>query len=606
MPFFKSVDHKIEEVPNLPNKLLPFLWYFVKQMKPQFSVLLILFLISNVLVSILPYFVQIMVEGMERLADNPQNFYEELKGPIWFFIIFLLFLQPFTAQLGNYIQAKTLSPFINMTRRQIALYMHHHSYGYYQNDYAGRLAGKVVETPSAIGECMYTLLGAIWYALISFAVSITLYATLGWLFGAIATVTMSIYALIMVYFVPRLQKMSHTASERRSVVRGRFVDILSNILTVKLFARKKHEDKYFLSSLSDTAQAYINLDTKLWKLWVTLEIWTVTFWAITLYFTITGWQAGNITLAQAAMVLPLTIQVTNTSWWMSEIFANFFQKMGEIREGMDAIVKSHDVTDDRKAPKLKVSRGQIDFENVTFGYEGKNLFEDLRIHIRPGEKVGLVGPSGAGKSSLIQILLRLYDIQGGAIKIDDQSIAMVQQDSLRSHIAVIPQMSDMLHRTIRENILYGRLDASEEDVIDAAKRAKAHDFIMELVDQKGNKGYDSLVGERGVKLSGGQRQRIAIARAILKDAPILILDEATSALDSESERAIQESLEELMQGKTVIAIAHRLSTIAHMDRLIVMHEGQIIEEGTHDQLVARKDGHYARLWAMQSGGFLKS
>jgi ATP-binding cassette subfamily B multidrug efflux pump len=338
---------------------------------------------------------------------------------------------------------------------------------------------------------------------------------------------------------------------------------------------------------------------------VTLEIWTVTIWVVTLYFTIAGWQQGSITLAQAAMVLPLTIQVTNTSWWMSEIFANFFQKMGEIREGMDAIVKSHDVKDCEKAPKLLISKGAVEFDNVTFGYESKNLFEGLNITINPGEKIGLVGPSGAGKSSLVQILLRLYDIQGGAIKIDDQAISEVQQDSLREHIAVIPQMADMLHRTIRENILYGRLDASDEDMMKAAKQAKAHDFIQELVDQNGNTGYDSLVGERGVKLSGGQRQRVAIARAILKDAPILILDEATSALDSESERAIQESLEHLMEGKTVLAIAHRLSTIAHMDRLIVMHEGRIIEEGTHDDLLKLEGGHYAKLWAMQSGGFLK-
>jgi ABC-type multidrug transport system fused ATPase/permease subunit len=254
---------------------------------------------------------------------------------------------------------------------------------------------------------------------------------------------------------------------------------------------------------------------------------------------------------------------------------------------------------------LKVKKGNVHFDKVEFGYDGKKLFDGLDLNIKEGEKIGLVGPSGAGKSSLVQILLRLYDIDGGAIKIDGQDIRHVDQDSLRRNIAVIPQMSDMLHRTIRENILYGRLDASEEEVIEAAKRAKAHDFIMELIDQKGNTGYDSLVGERGVKLSGGQRQRVAIARAILKDAPILVLDEATSALDSESERAIQESLESLMQGKTVLAIAHRLSTIAHMDRLIIMHEGQIIEEGTHEELLKLKDGHYARLWSMQSGGFLK-
>jgi ABC-type multidrug transport system fused ATPase/permease subunit len=415
---------------------------------------------------------------------------------------------------------------------------------------------------------------------------------------------MVIYGTVMAFFVPKLQKLSKKASIERSIVRGRFVDILSNILTVKLFARRQYEDGYFMGSLKKTADAYVRADLKLWQLWVVLEVWTVTFWIFTFSLTLWGWQQGFVTTAEAAMILPLTIQVTNTSWWMSEIFTSFFQRLGEIQEGMDAIVKAHDVTDDSGASPLQVKQARIDFDGVQFAYEDKPLFQGLDLSIASGEKIGLVGASGAGKSSLVQILLRLYDIQRGAIKIDGQDIAAVTQDSLRANIAVIPQMSDMLHRTIRENILYGRLDATEEEVIDAAKRAHAYDFIQELVDQHGNKGLDALVGERGVKLSGGQRQRIAIARAILKDAPILILDEATSALDSESERSIQESLQDLMRGKTVIAIAHRLSTIAHMDRLIVMENGAIIEQGTHEELSNTEGGRFAKLWKMQSGGFL--
>lgn len=605
MGFFKTVDYKSENVPNLPKKLWPFIWYFVRQMKLQLSFVLVLFLISNVFVAITPYFVQLMVEGFENTQNNPEEIFENLKWVIAFFLVFMCVLQPFCAQMGNYIQSRSLPVLSNMIRRQLAIYMHNHSYGYYQNDYAGRLAGKVVETPMAIVETMYTLLGAIWYATITFVVSIWLYVSVSYVFGLIAFVAMSCYAIVLCIFVPQIRVLSHAGSQERSVVRGRFVDILSNILTVKLFARKDYEDQYFLKSLKRTSDAFVKNDLKIWQLWVTLEVWTVIFWLVTLGFTLYLWQNSGISLAKAAMILPLTVQITHTSWWMSEIFTNFFQRLGEIREGMDAIVKAHDVTDENDAPLLKVKKGNVHFDKVEFGYDGKKLFDGLELNIKEGEKIGLVGPSGAGKSSLVQILLRLYDIDGGAIKIDGQDIRHVDQDSLRRNIAVIPQMSDMLHRTIRENILYGRLDASEEEMIEAAKRAKAHEFIMELVDQKGNKGYDSLVGERGVKLSGGQRQRVAIARAILKDAPILVLDEATSALDSESERAIQESLENLMQGKTVLAIAHRLSTIAHMDRLIIMHEGKIIEEGTHEELLKLKDGHYARLWSMQSGGFLK-
>lgn len=600
---FKDVEYLEEENPRLPERLGPFFWYFLRQLKAQFVTILVLFALSNILVSIVPYFIKILIEGFEAAADRPDELYDILAVPIMLFVGLMLIFQPAMAQAGNYIQARTLPVFSNMIRRQLSMYMHNHSYGYFQSDYAGRLAGKVVEMPMAMVDCTYTALGAIWYAVLGVAVSIWLYATIDLYFGLIAFVAMACYAMILAYFVPRLQRMTKSASEERSIVRGRCVDTLSNILTVKLFARRKHEDAYFIESLKKTADSFVKVDLKLWNLWVVLEIWTVTFWIFTFGLTLYGWQHGFVSVAEAAMILPLTLQVTNTSWWMSEIFANFFQRLGEVQEGMHAIIKAHDILDKPDAPDMKVTEAKIELDKVCFGYDGKPLFKDLSFTIKPGEKVGLVGPSGAGKSSLVQILLRLYDIQGGEIRIDDQNVASVSQDSLRDSIAVIPQMSDMLHRSIRDNILYGRLDASEEDMIAAAKKASAHEFIMELSDQYGNTGYDSVVGERGVKLSGGQRQRIAIARAILKDAPILILDEATSALDSESERAIQRSLEDLMQGRSVIAIAHRLSTIAHMDRLFVMHEGKIIEEGTHNDLI-KQDGHYARLWAMQSGGFL--
>lgn len=310
-------------------------------------------------------------------------------------------------------------------------------------------------------------------------------------------------------------------------------------------------------------------------------------------------MSGDLTTGNVAMIFPVTIQLTEITWKISTEFSSFFQRLGEVEEGMEAITKSHDTTDILNAADLERVNGSISFDNVSFSYDQKKVFNDFGLAIPKGQKLGLVGQSGAGKSSLVSILLRLYDIQSGSITIDGQDISKVTQESLRRNIAVIPQDTSLFHRTLMDNIRYGRLDASDAEVIEAAKKAHAHDFVSKLPD-----GYQTMVGERGVKLSGGQRQRTAIARAILKDAPILILDEATSALDSESEKAIQDSLKTLMEGKTVIAIAHRLSTIAHLDRIIVMDDGQIVEDGTHDELI-KNDRHYAMLWSMQSGGFLQ-
>ncbi|MCB9965350.1 MAG: ABC transporter ATP-binding protein [Rhodospirillales bacterium] len=379
---------------------------------------------------------------------------------------------------------------------------------------------------------------------------------------------------------------------------------MTNILNVKLFARTGYEDRAFTRILSDFAATLERKDIHFHRFVCKLDSLMKAIWVFPTVYVLYAWQQGTVSTGDVAMVMSLSIHLGFNMWGFTFTLSGFFEHLGQAQEGMETITKAYHVTDKENAPVLKVKQGVLECNSMQFRYGANMIFDDFNLKIPAGQKVGLIGPSGAGKSSLVQLLLRLYDIEGGEILIDGQNIADVQQDSLRENIAVIPQSTDLLHRSLRENIGYGRLDATEDEIIAAAKRSHAHEFILNMEDKDGNKGYDAKVGERGVKLSGGQRQRIAIARAILKDAPILILDEATSALDSESEKLIQESLQDLMQGKTVIAIAHRLSTISHLDRLIVMDGGKIIEDGTHAQLLKNK-GLYAKLWSMQSGGFLQ-
>ena len=598
----KKVDHLPEGDLDIPDRLLPFIWFFVRQMKGQFLLVLTLFGLSNILVAAFPFTFKLFADAFKNVEEGANLFSEFVPLSIWVVLIFFI-IQPIFAQVGVWFQAKTISHFGNLIRRQLGLYVHKHSFEFFQNDFAGRLAGKVIEAPSAIRQIVYTGLGAIWFAFVSYVVSLYLYITVHWSFAILSIFWIITYVILMTYFIPRIQNLSRKASENRSVVRGKFVDSLTNVMSVKLFARSDYEDRYFLSALKKNVAGFEKLDLELWKQWVWLEVITTFYWIATFWVCYLGWQKEWIGLSEIVLILPLTFQISNISWWMSEILSDFFQRFGEVEEGMQAIIKRHGVKDVEGAKSLEVNTAGITYNKVNFSYGSKQVFQDFDLEVKPGQKIGLVGPSGAGKSTFVQILLRLFDLQGGAIEIDGQNIAKVTQNSLREHISVIPQSTELLHRSVRENIAYGRLDATEDEIIEAARKAHAHDFIMELKDRDGNAGYDTKVGERGVKLSGGQRQRIAIARAILKDAPILILDEATSALDSESEKLIQGSLKDLMTGRTVIAIAHRLSTIAHLDRLIVMHEGEIVEDGSHEELLA-KEGYYARLWGMQSGGFL--
>ncbi len=417
------------------------------------------------------------------------------------------------------------------------------------------------------------------------------------------------YLCVLRYFVPRLSRISMEQADHRSVVTGRVVDSYTNIPTVKMFAHTAGEDAYIKAGMDD----FLDNVYQQMRLSTLLTV-TLNWLNGALLFTVAGasiwlWSLDAVTTGAIAFAMGLVLRLQGMSQWILwEVWA-LFENLGVVQDGIETIARERHVVDPPDARPLVVTQGAISYQNIDFNYgkrigdDSRGVIDDLSLSVAPGEKIGLVGRSGAGKSTLVSLLLRFYDLQGGRITIDGQDISQVTQDSLRGTIGMVTQDTSLLHRSVLDNIRYGRREATRQDVIEAARKAKAHDFILELEDGQGRKGYDAHVGERGVKLSGGQRQRIAIARVLLKDAPILVLDEATSALDSEVEAAIQESLYQLMAGKTVIAIAHRLSTIAAMDRLIIMDGGEIVEAGTHDELLARR-GLYAELWTRQSGGFV--
>ena len=586
-----------------PDSVYQFCRHYSRGMEPW--LLLMAFLTAITAISEALLF-GILGQVVDWLSErNPETFIEQSGSTLIGMGIFMLILIPLSNAMRSLIVHQTLMGNFPMSVRWMAhRYLLNQSYGFFQNEFSGRIATKVMQTALAVRDTVMKLLDVMLFVAIYMVTALILVASADPRLCIPLIIWLFFYIIVQRYFVPKMKKIAMVQADARSLMTGRIVDSYTNIITLKLFSHSNRESAYIRDGMSEflnTVHPQMRLVTKLniclWALNMSLVFSTA---ALGIYL----WLNGSITPGAIAIVMSLAIRLTSMSHWILWEISGLFENIGTVQDGINTLSVPSKVNDKPNAIALNVHRGDIIFDSVNFSYNtNAAVFENLDLQIPAGEKVGIVGRSGAGKSSLVSLLLRFYDIQSGAITIDGHNIEGVRQESLRSNIAMVTQDTSLLHRSVRENIMFGRPAATEEEMVVAAQKAQAHDFILSLRDNVGRRGYDAHVGERGVTLSGGQRQRIAIARVLLKDAPILVLDEATSALDSEVEAAIQLSLYQLMEGKTVIAIAHRLSTIAAMDRLIVFDEGKIIEQGTHQELLG-KNGIYTKLWGHQSGGFL--
>ncbi len=586
-----------------PSSVWRFYVFYLRQVWPVFLATVVVgFAVAIVEVSLFGFIGSIV--DMAKGAPAADFFRQHGNTLLWMGGVALV-VRPLLMSLHDLLVNQAIVPSLtNRIRWQNHRYVMRQSLGFFQNDFAGRIANRIMQTGSSLRESAVQIVDAIWYVVIYTGSAIVLFAQADIWLAAPLVAWLFLYVGALAYFVPRIKQRSWLSSEARSKLMGRIVDGYSNVLTMKLFAHTRREQAYVAEAMAEQTdklrrmtRVTTAMDASITALNGLLIVGTS---ALALWL----WSEGRVSVGAIVLSTGLVIRINNMSGWIMWVVNGIFEDVGTVQDGITTIAQPRDVQDQADASPLVVTHGAVRFEDIHFHY-GKpaGVIAGLDLAVGAGEKIGVVGPSGAGKSTLVNVLLRLYDLKSGRILVDGQDIAAVTQESLRSQIGVVTQDTSLLHRSIRDNLLYGRPDASEAELADAVRKARADQFIPQLVDGEGGMGYDALVGERGVKLSGGQRQRIAIARVLLKDAPILVLDEATSALDSEAEAAIQESLDILMHGKTVIAIAHRLSTIARMDRLVVLDGGLIVESGSHAELIAR-DGLYARLWKRQTGGFV--
>lgn len=585
------------------QKLWPFLWDYSQPFKRVFALTAFM---SIVVAAIEIWLIYYMGRLVDLLGSDPALLWQTYGSELILVALFVLLIRPALQGLDVLLLNNAIMPnFGTLIRWRAHKQVLRQSVGWFENDFAGRIANRIMQTPPAAGEVVFQVFDAISYSLaylIGAAILLTLsdlrllVPLLGWFV---------LYGFLVRWTLARVGPAAKDASDARSAVTGRVVDAYTNIHSVKMFAHHDLELGFAKDAIEEarrTFQIEMRIFTIMDVFLVALNgllIVGIVGWALWL------WTTGEASVGVVAAAAALTLRLNAMTGWIMWALSSFFRQLGVVAEGMETIAQPITLMDAPDAKPLELSDGRIEMQGLTHHYgRTSGGLQGVDLEIAPGERIGLIGRSGAGKSTLVKLLLRFYEAEGGRILIDGQDINDVTQDSLRRHIGMVQQDSSLLHRSVRENILYGRPDASEEEMIAAAKQAQAHEFIQDLSDPEGRHGYDARVGERGVKLSGGQRQRITLARVILKDAPILLLDEATSALDSEVEAAIQETLYGMMAGKTVIAIAHRLSTIAEMDRILVLDEGRIVEEGCHDALLAR-GGLYSDFWSRQSGGFLK-
>ena len=603
--WFESLIDIFREAPDRapPKGVVRFYAYYLGQVWKIFA--------AALLVGLAVALVEVaLFDFLGRVVDMAQKtpaavfFQTHWKTLIWMAVVVVV-LRPLFIGLHDLLVNQTLNPgMTNMVRWQHHRYVLKQSLSFFQNDFAGRIANRIMQTAPSLRQSAVQVVDALWYVTVYAGTSVYLFAKADFRLAVPLLLWIAGYIGMLVYFVPRVKERSWKASEARSKLMGRIVDGYSNVMTLKLFAHTHREEAYAQEAMREQTDKLRSSSRMVTGMDVSITTLNGLLIAGTSALALWLWTRGNVSTGQVALAVGLVIRINNMSGWIMWVVNGIFENIGTVQDGITSIAQPRAVQDKEGAMPLEVVAGEVRFDDIHFHY-GKQggVMSGLNLKVHAGEKIGLVGPSGAGKSTLVNVLLRLYDLEGGRITIDGTDISQVTQESLRSQIGVVTQDTSLLHRSVRDNLLYGRPDATEAQLNEAIRKARADEFIPNLVDGEGRLGLEALVGERGVKLSGGQRQRIAIARVLLKDAPILVLDEATSALDSEVEAAIQESLEVLMEGKTVIAIAHRLSTIARMDRLVVLDKGKVVETGTHAELIAH-GGLYARLWQRQTGGFV--
>lgn len=584
---------------HLPKTLPAFFWHFIKQ-QWKWLVLAQIFAFSWSLDHTLwPYVIMVLIDTITNYAGDRANAWGALMVPIAMALSLWITIEVFY-RLAGIFWAKVVPRLEASIRLEMFNYVQQHSFFYFSNQMAGSIANKISDMPQSMTRILEKVMHLFFPAILALLISTIFFARINPFFAILLVGWVTVHIGICCYFAKECGTKSNVHSESRSLLSGKIVDSLTNSVNVRLFARYPFEKKYLSTFQEDEKKKHLQSLWILEKMKIYLGIGGFLGIALGMNgYMIYSWQQGHLTTGEVVFVFNTTWNIAMMAWMAGLELPSLFKEIGVCKQALSIIQDRHDIVNAPEAPPIKINKGEITFDNVTFRYRaGATLFQDKHITIQAGQKVGLVGFSGSGKTTFVNLILRYYDIEKGRILIDGQDISKVTQNSLREQIAVIPQDPSLFHRTLIENIRYGRLEASDEEVIEASKKAHCHEFVQRMPDK-----YQALVGERGVKLSGGQRQRIAIARAILKNAPILILDEATSALDSVTEKEIQEGLELLMEGSTTIVVAHRLSTLSGMDRILVFKEGKIVEDGTHQELLEAQ-GHYAKMWEMQASGFL--